>query len=68
MNLTQNAEFLHKYAEETDLQSGETRLPHWSKMCQETRVSDQNTSRCQGKIKTVKLSVALYISCLMSEI
>ena len=45
VNLLQYAEFLHRYEEEKDSHSGEIRLPHWNKMCQETRVSDQKTSR-----------------------
>ena len=45
MNLVQYAEFLHHYKEEKNLQSGEIRLPHWNKMYQEPRVSDQKTSR-----------------------
>ena len=38
-----------------DVQSGEIHLPHWNKMCQETRVSDQKKSRFGATIKTVKL-------------
>ena len=30
--------FLHHYEEEKDLQSGESRLPHWNKMCRKPRV------------------------------
>ena len=45
MNLPQKAEFLHIYEEEKDLQSGETLMPHWNKMCQELRVSDKEKSR-----------------------
>ena len=37
------------FEEEEDLQSGEIHLPHWNKMCQETRVSDQKTSSSLGK-------------------
>ena len=44
VNLPQNAEFLHSYEEEKDLQSGETHLPHWNKTCQETRVGGQEVS------------------------
>ena len=36
MNLLRYAEFLHRYEEEKDLQSGEIHLPHWNKMCQGT--------------------------------
>ena len=50
MNWPQNAEFLYSYEEEKDLQSGETHLPHWNKMCQETRVSDQKKSRYWAEI------------------
>ena len=56
MNLTQNAEFLHKYAEEKDLQFGKTNLPRSNKMCQETRVSGQKKSRFWAASQTVKLS------------
>ena len=56
VNLPRNAEFLHRYEEEKDLQSGETHLPHWSKMCQETRASDQKKPRFWATIQTVKLS------------
>ena len=38
MKLLKKAKFLHKYVEEKDLQSGKTHLPHWSRMCQQTRV------------------------------
>ena len=34
---------------------GETHLPHWNKMCQETRVSDQQKSRHWAEIQMVKL-------------
>ena len=54
--MPQNAEFLHRYEEEKDLQSGETHLPHWNKMWQETRVSDQKMSRFWVEIQTLKLS------------
>ena len=67
VTLPQNAELQHSYEEEKDLQSGEIRLPHWSKSCQETRVSDQKKSRFWTEIQTVKLSAASRISCLMSE-
>ena len=36
--LPQYAQFLHPYEGEKDLQSGESRLPHWNKMCRERRV------------------------------
>ena len=36
--LPQYAQFLHHFEGEKDLQSGESRLPHWSKMCRERRV------------------------------
>ena len=45
-----------RYEEEKDLQSGEIRLPHWNKMCQEPRVSDQKTSRVWATNQMVKLS------------
>ena len=32
-----------------DFQSGEIRLPHWNKVCQETRASDQKKSRVWAK-------------------
>ena len=51
VNLLQYAEFLHRYEEEKDCHSGEIRLPHWNKMCQETRVSDQKTSRVWEKFR-----------------
>ena len=54
MNLPQYAEFLHRTEEEKDLQSDETHLPHWNKMCQETRVSDQKTSRVWAKKSAVE--------------
>ena len=38
VNLLQYAELLHRYEGEKDLQSGESRLPPWNKMCQELRV------------------------------
>ena len=38
VNLLQYVELLHHYEEEKDLQSGESRLPHWNKMCRERRV------------------------------
>ena len=41
--------------EEKDLQSGEIHLPHWSKMCQETRVRDKKKSRYWAEIQMVKL-------------
>ena len=59
MRLLKEAKFLPKYVEEKDLQSGNTHLPHWSRMCQETRVSDQKKSRFGAEILTVKLSVEL---------
>ena len=36
--LPQYAQFLHHYEGEKDLQSGESRLPHWNKKCREPRV------------------------------
>ena len=45
VNLLQDAEFLHKYGKEKDFQFVKTHLPHWKKMCQETRVSHQKKSR-----------------------
>ena len=50
---------------ETDLQSGNIRLPHWNKMCQESRVSEQKTSRVWAKIQMVKPSRELPTSCRM---
>ena len=38
MNLLQYVELQHHYEGEKDLQSGESRLPHWNKMCRERRV------------------------------
>ena len=32
-----------------DFQSGEIRVPHWNKVCQETRASDQKKSRVWAK-------------------
>ena len=66
--LPQNAVFLHRCEEEKDLQSGETHLPHWNKICRNTRVSDQKKSRYWAEIQTVKLFATSSISCLMSEI
>ena len=54
VNLQQTAVFLHSYEEGKDLQSGKTHLPHWNKMCQETRVGDQKESRYWAEIQTVK--------------
>ena len=45
VSLLQHPEFQHRYEEEKDLQSGDIRLPHWNKTCQERRVSDQEMSR-----------------------
>ena len=44
VKLLQHAEILHRYKEEKDLLSGEIRLPHWDKMRQGHRVSDQKKS------------------------
>ena len=63
VNLPYSAEFLRKYEEEKDLQSGETHLPH-RKTCQETRVSDQKRSRFWEEIQKVNLSVTSSTSCL----
>ena len=52
--LPQNAELMHSYEEEKDLQSGEIHLPHWNKTCQETRVNDQKESRFLAEIQMVK--------------
>ena len=59
MNLLQDAEFLHKYEEEKDLQLGKTHLPRSNKMCQETRVSGQKKSRFCAASQTVKLFATL---------
>ena len=67
VNLLQNAEFSHTYVEEKALQSGKTHLPHWSRMCQETRESDQKKSRFWAVGQTVKLSGKLRTSCLMRK-
>ena len=68
VNLPQNAELVQIYWKEKDVQSGETRRPHWTKMCQGIRVRDQKKSRFRARIQTVKLSAKSSINCWMSEI
>ena len=63
VNLPQYAEFLHRHAEDKDLQSGEIHLPRWNKMRQEPRVSDQKMSRICANIRMVKLFRTISISC-----
>ena len=61
-------ELLQRYEEEKDLQSGEIHRPHWTKMSQETRVSDQKKSRFGAKIQMVKLSARPSKNFWMKEI
>ena len=67
MNMSQKAEFLHRYEEEKDPQSSEIRLPQGNQMCQETRVSDLRKAPFWVKIQMTKLFAISSINYLMSK-
>ena len=46
---------LHQCEEEMDRQCGQTKLPHWNKRCQGTRVSEQRMPRFLAEGQKLKL-------------